>query len=520
MARYPRRFGSAAARAQSRAAFTALGGFLPVLGAALSSVIESNTVTLSGLVGSPALTITGGQYSKNGGAYSSAATTVTNGDTLKLRVTSSANAGETASVVATIDGSARTFSVTTAAATGTPTPTPTPGPTPTPTPTYLGQVANRSYNPTSVTGPVGGPVTFRSIHTAAEALTQLQVVYGNWAVLTNSSSPSGTGSEVPAKNTIQLSVNLEFPVGNVVGSFLFGGATSYTFPANTAENKISDVLNGLNIPAGAKFGLSGTMIVGTTTGGTGSGFPYTRLPNGVLIDTSATEFINNNGSVQSSALGVFPLAIVAPTTRAAVAAVGDSRVVGQGGDITSNGNTGEIAGAVAPAFGLITIATPSDRAAYFTTKASKRRELLQYVTHVIYQLGINDLNAGNSTASELAGYDATNIQSFRDAGKKVHATTIAPITSSTDSWATLENQTISGTNAPRVATNQARRAAGWNGVVSTFDTATAVESAQDSGKWAVNGNANFLTADGIHETQAGNDRIKNSGAIVTATIVR
>ncbi|KQN91539.1 hypothetical protein ASE90_01660 [Sphingomonas sp. Leaf67] len=95
-----------------------------MLGAAPSSVIESNTVTLSGLVGSPALTINGGQYSKNGAAYSSAATTVTNGDTLRLRVTSPSSAGATASVVATIDGGPRTFSVSTAAAVVTPTPTP------------------------------------------------------------------------------------------------------------------------------------------------------------------------------------------------------------------------------------------------------------------------------------------------------------------------------------------------------------------------------------------------------------
>jgi hypothetical protein len=79
------------------------GTFTAVTGATISTVYTSNTVTVAGLASavSEPVTITGGTYSKNGGAYSSAANTVVNGDTLTARVTSSGTngVGVTASLV-------------------------------------------------------------------------------------------------------------------------------------------------------------------------------------------------------------------------------------------------------------------------------------------------------------------------------------------------------------------------------------------------------------------------------------
>lgn len=103
------------------------GGFAPVTGAALSTPVESNTITLSNLVGTPAITVTGGQYSKNGAAYTGSAGTVASGDTVKVRLTSSASYSTMVQATLTIGGVPRVFSVTTM---GDPTPTPTPTPTP------------------------------------------------------------------------------------------------------------------------------------------------------------------------------------------------------------------------------------------------------------------------------------------------------------------------------------------------------------------------------------------------------
>ncbi len=120
--RYPRVFGSAAARAQSRAAFSAAGGFLPIVDAALGGLIESNIVALTNVGSAVPLTISGGSYSKNGGAYSTAATTVSDGDTLRVRVTAPSTNSATATATVSVNSIARSFSVTTAApSTGTPT---------------------------------------------------------------------------------------------------------------------------------------------------------------------------------------------------------------------------------------------------------------------------------------------------------------------------------------------------------------------------------------------------------------
>jgi hypothetical protein len=82
---------------------------------ALSTPIISNTITISGIDTASPLTITGGQYSINGGAFASAATTVVNGNTVAVRVTSSGTNSTAVSATLTIGGVSDTFTVTTLA---------------------------------------------------------------------------------------------------------------------------------------------------------------------------------------------------------------------------------------------------------------------------------------------------------------------------------------------------------------------------------------------------------------------
>jgi len=63
--------------------------FTDQTGVALSTVIESAAITVSGINSAAAISVTGGEYSINGGAWTSAAGTVTNGQTVKVRHTSS-----------------------------------------------------------------------------------------------------------------------------------------------------------------------------------------------------------------------------------------------------------------------------------------------------------------------------------------------------------------------------------------------------------------------------------------------
>ncbi len=87
--------------------------FNDVVGAELSTVYESNAIVVAGISGPSPMTVTGGQYQKNGGVWASVATTVMLGDSVKVRGTSS-HLNETAvDVILNIGGFSDTFRITT-----------------------------------------------------------------------------------------------------------------------------------------------------------------------------------------------------------------------------------------------------------------------------------------------------------------------------------------------------------------------------------------------------------------------
>ncbi len=82
-----------------------------------NTVVNSNSITVSGINIAAQISIVGGDYSVDGGAYTSAVGTVTNGQTVTVRQTSSSNFGTTTDAVLTIGGISGIFSVTTIIAT-------------------------------------------------------------------------------------------------------------------------------------------------------------------------------------------------------------------------------------------------------------------------------------------------------------------------------------------------------------------------------------------------------------------
>lgn len=91
------------------------GFFTDKTGATASTVYSPpETYTVAGLATgiSVPITITGGEYRKNGGSWVSTAGTVTNGNTVEVRGTSSAVDGGVVNVVLTIGGGSDTFTIT------------------------------------------------------------------------------------------------------------------------------------------------------------------------------------------------------------------------------------------------------------------------------------------------------------------------------------------------------------------------------------------------------------------------
>ncbi len=88
----------------------------PAVGAATGSQVVSSAITVTGLTGTAPISITNGEYQVNGGAWTSLAGTVKNGDVVVVRVTASTQPNTTVRSTLTIGSRSGSFTVTTAAA--------------------------------------------------------------------------------------------------------------------------------------------------------------------------------------------------------------------------------------------------------------------------------------------------------------------------------------------------------------------------------------------------------------------
>lgn len=84
-------------------------------GVARNIVVVSNSITVSGIAAPAPISIVGGEYSINGGAFTANAGTVTNGQSVAVRLTSPATYGGTAAATLNIGGVSATFNVATPA---------------------------------------------------------------------------------------------------------------------------------------------------------------------------------------------------------------------------------------------------------------------------------------------------------------------------------------------------------------------------------------------------------------------
>lgn len=98
--------------------------FTPQTGSPLNTSVTSNTITASGIDATTAISISGGQYSVNGGGFISTAGTVSNGNTVTVRLTSSSSYATTSQATLNIGGVIGSFSVTTQNAPADTTPNP------------------------------------------------------------------------------------------------------------------------------------------------------------------------------------------------------------------------------------------------------------------------------------------------------------------------------------------------------------------------------------------------------------
>lgn len=160
----------------------------------------------------------------------------------------------------------------------------------------------------------------------------------------------------------------------------------------------------------------------------------------------------------------------------------------------------------------------------------KRAPFLDGCTTAICEYGINDCKTPSMTLATLQANNLRIWTELANRGMRVIQTTITPYTTSTDSFATVANQTLGASpydnnirtgyndwlrdGAPIDATTKAAVAVGTSSNVlragavghplyTYFEVADTVESSRNSGKWKVDGTPNKYTLDGIHPTNNG-----------------
>lgn len=397
----------------------------------------------------------------------------------------------------------------------------------------LRNIASRCRHNYQVTS-ANQAIKTRSLHVnmgdSITAADGIQVVIGNW-IANNTGETAG-----PATSTEMVS--LEYPVGFYTMA-TFAGAQSVTCAAGA--NVTTDPIK-VAIPQGATFYIhrwesfpSAVAIpvganAATATGESATTYSAAQLAALTVDPKTFLTGVTASGGTAGGAWTMYPLAVLGMSSVPSVIGYGDSRMSGRS-DATSSLTTpadfgffgmGEIFRSIGHLLPYTNCGCESDTVLQFNLTNMFRANLAQYHTHVHVQYGINDLTAGRSAATVLAALQAAWAL-FPT--KKVSQSTIPPVTTSSDSWATVANQTVSASNAARLTLNTSIRAAPtplW----AYFEIAGVVENGgagAPTGKWKGTDSTPpvlaAITGDGTHETASGYWMIQNSGAINPALFV-
>ena len=325
------------------------------------------------------------------------------------------------------------------------------------------------------------------------------------------------GADAPGANAFTLAAAVE--VGSTIVPFTFGGQHTVALaPGGTAipDNPIAVPLTSVAYTGGAGTGSATGFWLRTYISVTsGQSYPVNVIlantlvsgeVDGASVAGGADLTLPGSGTVTTGPGGTYafgPRAILSRSkTSRLFAAVGDSIINGQADSPSMYGYIDRAA--VATSTPILKVGRPGDTASNFalSTGRFRRAAMIEGATDVFVAYGVNDLNNGGRSAAQLQA-DLTAIYALlAGMGARVHAVTIGPRTTSSDSFATTVNQVATGSGgtvlpATLAAVNDWIRTKPTN-VYDVYDFADLVMSARNSGLWAVDGTANKYTPDGTH----------------------
>lgn len=376
---------------------------------------------------------------------------------------------------------------------------------------YTGLVATRCLAPISL-NTTNKQLMARSPHYSRTAITSLQIVIPNWYV-----NPSSTHAEIGSGADATVTASIEYPAG-VYTQVLFSGVAAGT--VTNGSQLLSDAV-AVTIPTNTLFwvrifwegGAGGVLTIPhDLTGGSNPG-------SGLEVAVSGLTDKTMSGTVTAADNEFSPVAIIGTTTQPSFVIVGDSIGLGDSSRETvgdASGDFGVVARGIGPSYAYASYCQNGDQAEDIVASHTNRAALFAYASHLACEYGSNDLYTNSASVATVQGLLQTIWGYMTALGpeKKVYQTTITPRTTSSDSWATTENQAqVSGTiNGRRTTLNDWIRGVP-SGAHGYFDIADALETSRNSGIWKVTGVANAYTADGIHPNTTGSILIRDSGVI-------
>jgi lysophospholipase L1-like esterase len=342
-------------------------------------------------------------------------------------------------------------------------------------------------------------VTYRVQHVSPNGGADIQLVYGNFY---------GIG-DTPGVNNITVKASIE------IGGTSSTSGTCYPVTFD-GQSTVTIVPGGMVVsdPVGVELAAGSTFYTRTYVSVTSG----QKWPLGITSWTAngegkTTGDITGGGAFTTSFEFCYsPLAIIGttnPVWQPSVLLIGDSIMYGQGS--TSGHDSGFAVYAINNNLPYIGMGFPGERAdQYQGTGRQWRIRVAKFASYAIVEYGVNDLNYNSAVTPSYIQTQLLNIwNALAQRGLKVYQTTITPRTTSTDNWATTQNQTpFSAAFGPGTCTRTIVN--DWIRSVPAplsgyFDTADQVETSRNSGIWIPN-----TTVDGLHPNEAGHQLMKNA----------
>jgi hypothetical protein len=257
--------------------------FTDLTNQALSTTVQSNAITISGITGPASASVTGGEWNKNGGAFTSSAGTVVAGDLVRVRHTTAGGFGQTVNTIFSAGGAADTFSSTTT--------------TSDTTPNAFGFTTKNGAEPS--TSYDSNSVAITGINTA----TAISVTNGSYSknggAFTTAAGTVNPNDTIVARGTANAAFDgvkiVTVTVGGVAGTYTINTRSADTVPNDYAWTPQSGV-------AGSTLRTSNLVTILGLEAATN--VTFSNETNGTVVAPAATAYeVSINGAAFVAATG-------------------------------------------------------------------------------------------------------------------------------------------------------------------------------------------------------------------------